>query len=272
MKLAGVIGWPARHSLSPVLHGHWLRLHGIAGAVVPLAVRPEDFGRVVDALPRMGFRGASVTVPHKEAAHALAFALDADAKATGAVNLLVFDHGTVEGRNTDALGFAMALREGLGEDAMRRGPAVVLGAGGAARAVVRALTAGGAPEIRIVNRSRGRAEALNAVAPVRVFDWNDERAFGGAALLVNTTVLGMKGQPALDIDLRVLPAPAGVVDIVYTPLETPLLTAARARGHKTLDGLPMLMHQAVPAFAAWFGTTPKVTPALRAELVQALDA
>jgi shikimate dehydrogenase len=272
MMLAGVLGWPARHSLSPILHGHWLRVHRLAGAVMPLAVRPEDFGRVVDALPRMGFRGASVTVPHKEAAHALATSLDADAKMTGAVNLLVFDKGRVDGRNTDVPGFAASLDESLGEDAARKGPAVVLGAGGAARAIARALHAGGATEIRVMNRTRARAAALNTIAPVHTFDWGDTRALEGAALLVNATVLGMKGQPALDIRLDSLPKSAAVADIVYTPLETPLLAAAKARGHRTVDGLGMLMHQAVPAFAAWFGVTPRATPKLRAELVQALDA
>jgi shikimate dehydrogenase len=271
MMLAGVLGWPARQSLSPVLHGHWFREYGIKGAVVPLPTRPEDFGRVVDALPRMGFRGASVTSPHKQAAFALSASLDDDAKATGAVNLLVFDNGVIRGCNTDVRGFATNVREGLSDTALGTGPAVILGAGGAARAVVRALATKGAPEIRIMNRTRGRAEALAAVAPVRTFDWGDAKAFDGATLLINATVLGMTGKPPLDIDLGALPKTAAVVDIVYSPLETPLLAAAKARGHRTVDGLGMLMHQAAPAFAAWFGVTPAVTPALRAELVKALN-
>lgn len=270
MKLAGVLGWPARQSLSPVLHGFWLREHGINGAVVPLPTRPGDFGRVVDALPRMGFIGASVTSPHKEAAFAMSSVLDDDAKATGAVNLLVFDDGVVCGCNSDIRGFATNLREGLGEEAIGAGPALILGAGGAARAVVRALASNGAPQIRVMNRTRGRAEALNAVAPVRAFDWGDKAAFDGATLLVNATALGMTGKPPLHVDLEALPRTAAVVDIVYAPLETPLLAAAKARGHRTLDGLGMLMHQAVPAFAAWFGATPSVTPALRTELENAI--
>jgi shikimate dehydrogenase len=253
-----------------VLHGFWLREHGLRGAVVPLPTRPEDFGRVVDALPRMGIAGASVTAPHKEAALALSAVLDDDASATGAVNLIVFRDGLVHGSNTDVRGCVMNLRQGLGEAAVAAGPAVVLGAGGAARAVVRALKLLGAPEIRVVNRTRGRAGALNAIAPVRVFDWNDTRAFADAALIINTTVCGMAGKPPLDLDLKALPPAAGVADIVYVPLETPLLRDARARGHRTVDGLGMLMHQAVPAFAAWFGPTPAVTPALRAELEKAL--
>jgi shikimate dehydrogenase len=271
MMLAGVLGWPARQSLSPVLHGHWLHEHGIKGAVVPLPTRPEDLGRAVDALPRMGFRGASVTSPHKEAAFALSASLDDDARATGAVNLLVFDDGVIRGCNSDVRGFAMNVRENLGDAAIKSGPVLVLGAGGAARAVVRALAANGSREVRLMNRTRGRAEALSAVSAVRVFDWGDKSAFEDVALLVNTTVLGMTGKPPLDIDLGALPKTAAVVDIVYSPLETPLLAAAKARGHRTVDGLGMLMHQAVPAFAAWFGVTPTVTPALRAELVKALD-
>lgn len=272
--LAGVIGWPVAHSLSPRLHGHWLRAYELPGAYVPLPVRPENFGRVIAALPLMGFAGVNVTLPHKEAAYALATTLDEDARATGAVNMLVFEDGAVHGRNRDVAGFADHLVETLGAEVARRGPAVVLGAGGAARAIVVALGRLGAPEIRLVNRTEARAQALVARfadLPVRVMAWGAwDQAFADAGLLVNTTALGMTGKPALDVPLDRLPASAAVADIVYSPLETGLLRAARARGHATLDGLGMLMHQAAPAFAAWFGVTPSVTAALRAELEEAL--
>lgn len=264
--LAAVIGWPARQSLSPTIHKHWLATHKIAGDYVALPVRPEDFGRCVSAMPRMGYRGASVTSPHKEAAFALSATLDDAAKATGAVNLLVFDANGVRGCNTDVAGFAASVRDAFGEAAMRAGPAVVLGAGGAARAIVHALAQGAAPEIRVLNRTRSRAEALGGVATVKTFDWNDPDAFRDAALLVNTSKLGMNGMPDADIPLDTLPKAAAVVDIVYNPLETGLMRAARARGHRVMGGLGMLMHQAVPAFAAWFGVTPQVTPELRARL------
>ena len=256
------------------MHTYWLREHHIAGAYIPLAVRPDDFSRVALNLPRMGFSGANVTIPHKEAAFALAATLDEDAKATGAVNTLIFADEKIHGRNTDALGFAASLKAGLGPDAARRGPAVVLGAGGAARAIVLALIREGALEIRLVNRTKARAEALAASFPgqkIRVNEWGDwPKNFSDAQLLVNTTSLGMKGKDALEISLDDLRPTAAVTDIVYNPLETDLLRRAKARGHATVDGLGMLMHQAVPAFAAWFGVTPEVTPALRAVLVEAL--
>jgi shikimate dehydrogenase len=276
-RLAGIMGWPVQQSLSPVLHGFWLKEHGIRGLYVPLPVKPENFAHVAGVLPRMGFVGVNVTIPHKEAAFAYAHERDADASATGAVNVLVFDGDAVRGRNTDVHGFYASLEEGLGAGAARLGPATVLGAGGAARAILLALARAGAPEIRLVNRTRARAEALAAEfagrAPMRVCDWGDWRAaFGEAALLINATSLGMTGKEPLALPLDALPRAAGVVDIVYNPLETELLRRARAAGHATVDGLGMLMHQAVPAFAAWFGVTPTVTPALRAALEEALGA
>ena len=275
IKLAGVIGWPVTQSLSPLMHGHWLQELGLKGAYVPLAVRPEDFGRVVHVLPMMGFAGASVTIPHKESAFALASELDEDARAVGAVNTLVFKDEGIRGLNTDVGGFAAHLSDTLGPKAAAEGPAVVLGAGGAARAVVHALFKAGAPEIRILNRTKERAEALAKLFDGRphVEDWGAwDSAFQSARLVVNTTSLGMVGKPALEISLHALPTTAAVADIVYNPLETDLLRQAKAKGHRTVDGLGMLMHQGVPAFAAWFGTTPKVTPALRARLVEALRA
>ena len=277
-KLAGVIGWPVGHSLSPRLHGFWLRQYGIDGAYVPLPARREDFARVVDGLARAGFAGLNVTIPHKEAAFAIAHDVDVAAKEAGAVNLLLFgDDGRIEGRNTDAAGLAASLGEGLGATSLRGKQVVLVGAGGAARAAILALSDLGAGEIRIVNRDASRAEGLAKNLAGRVFPqlvpglWNDwERAAAGAALLVNATSAGMAGSAPLELALEALPKDAAVCDIVYNPLETPLLKAARARGHRTVDGLGMLMHQAVPAFAAFYGATPSVTPALRAELEKAL--
>lgn len=273
-KLAGIIGWPIGHSLSPVLYAYWLKEHSIAGGYIPLSIRPEDFTACVAALAHAGFAGVNVTLPHKEAAFALANSHDDDAAATGAVNTLVFEKDKIRGLNTDVQGFALGLAESLGSNAAHAGPAVVLGAGGAARAVVLALARGGAPEIRLLNRTRSRAETLAAslkLAPIRVMDWGQwQQAFTDARLLVNATSLGMKGAPTLDISLDKLAPEAGVADIVYNPLTTNFLESARVRGHKTMDGLGMLMHQAVPAFAAWFGVTPKVTPELRGTLERAL--
>ena len=274
-RLAAVIGWPVHQSLSPRMHNYWLKQHGLAGAYVALPIAPENFQACVATLPLMGFAGASVTVPHKESVFALAGVLDDDARITGAVNTLIFESGTVTGLNTDVKGFASSLVAGLGEASAAAGPVTVLGAGGAARAVVLALARAGAPEIRLVNRTKTRSQALaktlGQFAKIKLVDWGDwDAAFVGGRLLVNTTSLGMTGKPPLELSLERLPREAAVADIVYNPLETPLLRAARARGHRTLDGLGMLMHQAAPAFAAWFGVMPEVTDDLRAELIKAL--
>jgi shikimate dehydrogenase len=223
----------------------------------------------------MGFAGVSVTVPHKEAAFVLAAMLDDDARITGAVNTLIFESSGLRGLNTDVKGFAASLAAGLGEAAALAGPVTVLGAGGAARAIVLALARAGAPEIRLVNRTAARSQslagALGPFAKIRLIEWGDwSAAFAEARLLVNTTSLGMVGKPSLEVSLDRLPSEAAVADIVYNPLETPLLRDARARGHRTLDGLGMLMHQAAPAFAAWFGVTPQITNELRDELLKAL--
>jgi len=218
-----------------------------------------------------GFAGCNLTVPHKQAALAVVDAVDAVAARIGAVNtVIVRRDGTLEGRNTDAFGFRENLRAAQPHWRAGAGPAVVLGAGGAARAVVAALLDDGAPEIRLVNRSRDHAATLAAdlAGPITVLDWQHRaEALAGAALLVNTTSLGMTGQPPLDIALAALPQAAVVNDIVYAPLETPLLAAARRRGHAVVDGLGMLLHQARPAFAAWFGVMPDVTAALRDAMV-----
>jgi len=277
-KLAGIIGWPVDQSLSPRLHGYWLNELGIDGALVPLPVRQEYFSVVIRALMKAGFKGVSVTIPHKEAAFAVCHDSDLAARAAGAANLLIFhDNGRIEGRNTDASGLAASLRENLGANALGGKSAVILGAGGAARAAAVALHDLGAGEIRIVNRTRSRADQLvSAVSPhitprLTVFEEKDwSKAANGAALVVNTTSAGMKGTASLNIGLDPLPKTAVICDIVYNPLETTLLKRARAAGFATVDGLGMLMHQAVPAFAAFFGVEPKVTPALRRHLEEAL--
>jgi shikimate dehydrogenase len=267
--LAGVMGWPVGHSRSPLLHGYWLNQYGIDGAYVPLAVPPDRIEQALRALPALGFRGCNVTVPHKEAAFRLVDQLDDSARRIGAVNtVVVLPDGSLEGRNTDAYGFWQNLQAGAPAGwNVGAGPAVVLGAGGAARAVAVALLDAGAPGIRLLNRTRGRAEELAgdlADPRLQVLDWEDRAAaLQGAALLVNTTTQGMQDQPPLQINLSTLPVAALVTDIVYTPLITPLLQAARDRGNATVDGLGMLLHQARPGFHAWFGTDPQVTDALR---------
>jgi shikimate dehydrogenase len=273
-RIAGIIGWPVAQTLSPLLHGFWLAEHGIDGALVPLPVKPEHFAVVVTALMKAGFRGVSVTIPHKEAAFALAHETDLAARAAAAANLLIFHgNGRIESRNTDAIGLSASLREEIGDLSGR--PAILLGAGGAARATVVALQVCGVSEIRILNRTKSRADQLAAqLAPhiksrlIVVDSW--PVAAKDVALVVNTTSAGMKGAPSLDLPLDTLPKDAAVCDIVYNPLETPLLHKARTRGLRTVDGLGMLMHQAVPAFEAFFGVTPKVTPALRRHLEDAL--
>lgn len=271
-RLAGVIGWPVSHSRSPRLHGFWLRRYRIDGAYLPLAVRPDCLAAAIRALPLLGFRGANVTVPHKEAALAAMDRVAESARRIGAVNTIVIDsEGRLEGRNTDGYGFLESLRARWPGWRATAGPAVLLGAGGAARAIAAALTDSGAPEIRLVNRTVERAERLarELGGPVRVFAWAERAAaLSAAALLVNTTTLGMSGQPPLDLDLDPLPPEAVVNDIVYAPLETALLAAARARGNPVVDGLGMLLHQARPGFAAWYGVEPEVTPALRAFVLQ----
>ncbi|WP_456306984.1 shikimate dehydrogenase [Neoroseomonas eburnea] len=262
-RLAGVLGWPVSHSRSPRLHGYWLETLGIDGAYLPLPVHPEHFASAVQALADLGFRGANVTIPHKQAAFDACDAVDASALRAGAVNTLVFRDGRIEGSNTDGFGFLESVREQAPGWSAADGPAVLLGAGGAARAVAAALLDAGCPRVTLVNRSVARAEAL-ARDLGGAIDVAAEAPLGGAALLVNTTSLGMQGQPPLAIDLAPLAASSVVADIVYVPLETPLLAAARAHGLRAVDGLGMLLHQARPGFEAWFGVAPRVDAALRA--------
>jgi shikimate dehydrogenase len=275
-RLAGIVGWPVAHSLSPRLHGHWLLRYGIDGAYVPLAVPPERLAQALSALPALGFAGVNLTIPHKEAALSLVHRLSPRAKRIGAVNTVVVEaDGVLSGDNTDGFGFVAALLDNQAGWVAEAGPAVVLGAGGAARAVVVALLDAGVPEVRLLNRTAARARALadDLDGSVHAADWNARAAaLDGAALLVNTTSLGMRGQPPLDLMLDALPGTALVTDVVYTPLMTPLLALAQARGNPVADGLGMLLHQARPGFRAWFGVDPEVDDDLRAVVAAGLSA
>lgn len=270
-RLAGVMGWPIAHSLSPRIHNYWLRELGIDGAYVPLAVAPENLTDALRALPKLGFTGVNITIPHKQAALAALDHIDDLAMRIGAVNTVtVGSDGRLTGANTDGFGFMENLRDHAPELDLATGPVVVLGAGGAARGIIAALMDAGAGELRLLNRTRARAEALAADLgePMQILDWDDRAAaLQGAGLLVNTTSLGMSGAEALDISLDALPVAATVADAVYTPLETPLLAAAVARGNIIAGGLGMLLHQARPGFTAWFGAEPQVTPELVAHIL-----
>lgn len=274
-RLAGVMGWPVGHSLSPRLHGHWLRRHRIDGAYVPLAVAPDHLAQALRALPALGFAGCNLTIPHKEAALDVVDRATPLAERIGAINTVVVEpDGTLVGDNTDGFGFLASLSAGAPAWHAEAGPAVLLGAGGAARAIAVALLDAGVPELRLLNRTPHRAERLAAAldGPVRAVPWTDRAAaLDGAALLVNTTSLGMTGQPPLVIGLDSLPRSAVVTDVVYTPLITALLAVARARGHPVVDGLGMLLHQARPGFRAWFGVDPEVDDELRAVVLAGAD-
>jgi len=263
-----VMGWPIAHSRSPLIHNFWIRQLGIQNAIYErLAVPPAELQETIRNLTDWGFIGANVTVPHKEAAFASLLRHDADARRLRAVNTIVMTEDGFEGRNTDGYGFMANLSHAAPNWQPAQGPAVMLGAGGAARAIAAALDDAGVPEIRIVNRTRARAEALVkdiGLERATIFGWEQiDQALNAANLLINTTTLGMRGERDLDIDLTPLPAAALVTDIVYTPLETGLLKAARERGLTTVDGLGMLLHQAVPGFEAWFGKRPQVSDELR---------
>jgi shikimate dehydrogenase len=276
-QLAGIMGWPVAHSRSPLLHGFWVNQTGVDGAYLPLPVRPEHITDALRALPILGFRGCNLTIPHKQAALSVADRVEPMARRIGAVNtVIVAADGTLDARNTDAFGFRESLREAVPAWNPACGPAVILGAGGSARAIVAALTDAGVEEIRIVNRTLARAEtvARDLAAPttrITVHPWKEAGAVQHeAGLLVNATSLGMEGQPPLDLDLWALPRSAPVVDIVYVPLETPLLAAARRRGNPVVDGLGMLLHQGRPGFEAWFGVPVQVTAELRAAIASSL--
>lgn len=267
MRKAFVVGHPIAHSRSPLIHGYWLRHLGIEGSYERVDVPPEEFEAFIQTLAQTGFVGGNITIPHKEAAYRLADRLTPRAQKIGAVNTLVVDNNGILGDNTDAPGFIAHLDQSLGPHWLQRsgGTAVVLGAGGAARAVVAGLAERGVDRIVIANRSFDRACALVTIDPERieVIDWNAlPKRLAEVDLLVNTTSLGMTGHPPLELDFDSLPSTAAVADIVYAPLETTLLANARARGLSVVDGLGMLLHQAVPSFDAWFGIRPQVTSEL----------
>lgn len=265
--LAGVMGWPVAHSRSPAIHGHWIRHYGLNGHYVLLPVQPERITDAVRGLSALGFAGCNITIPHKVAAMPLVDHIDPLAARIGAINTIVVDKdGRLSGYNTDAYGFIQSLLDAQPDWRADAGPVTVLGAGGAARAILVALAERGAREIRLCNRSLDKAQALAAEfgGPIRACAWEQrEDALDSAALLVNTTSLGMKGQDPLPLSLDRLPKHALVCDIIYVPLETPLLAAARMRGNATVNGLGMLLNQARPAFQHWFGVMPELTPELR---------
>ena len=270
--LAGVIGWPVAHSRSPRIHNYWITHYGLLGAYVLLPVDPAKLPAALEGLAALGFAGCNLTIPHKVAAMALVDRVDPVARRMGAVNTIVVEpDGSLSGANNDGYGYIQSLLDELPDWQADTGPATILGAGGGARAVVVSLAERGATEIRVCNRSFGKAQALAQEfgAPVRAVAWEQRHdALADAALLVNTTNQGMTGQPPLDLVLDRLPAHAVVSDLVYVPLETPLLSAARRRGNRTVGGLGMLLNQARPAFKAWFGVMPEITPELR-RMVQA---
>jgi shikimate dehydrogenase len=266
--IAGVMGFPVMHSRSPRLHNYWLAHYGITGTYLPLAISPERLGTALRALPALGFCGCNLTIPHKETALPLIDEVDSLARRIGAVNcVIVRSDGSLAGRNYDAFGYIESIREAYPHWRADAGPIVVIGAGGGARAVVAGLLEQGAPEIRLINRTFARAQELARTfgPPITPVDWQERtHALADAAMLINTTNQGMVGEPALQLALETLPLSALVSDIIYIPRETPLLTAARNRGNPTINGLGMLLHQARPAFHAWFGIMPDVTPELRA--------
>jgi len=265
VRAACVIGWPIKHSRSPLIHGYWIKKYGLNADYRAEAVAPEAFADFIRNLSSRGYVGANITIPHKEAALELSEP-DDRARAVGASNTLWFDTGRLRSTNTDVEGFTANLDAAVAGWALRGGEAVVLGAGGSARAVVYGLIERGIGKINIVNRTPDRAQALRErFGPVvHPANWTAlPHLLTRASLLVNTTSLGMTGQPPLEIDLGSLPRQAVVTDLVYAPLETPLLVAARSRGHAVADGLGMLLHQAVRGFQLWFGIRPEVTPELR---------
>ena len=256
-RVAGIIGWPVGHSRSPRLHGYWLEKHGIDGAYIPLPIRPEHFKDTVRGLMRAGFAGANVTIPHKIAAFEVCDTVDHSARRAGAVNTLIFHDGKIRGLCTDGLGFVLNLRA-HGVD-LKAGPALLLGAGGAARAIAAVLLDEGV-SVTIANRTPAHAEQLARDLPgPTIVPWDQRHvAVADHALIVNTTALGMEGKDPLMLDLSRARPGTAVADIVYVPLETPLLRDAAARGLKPVEGLGMLLYQGVPGFQAWFGVEPKV--------------
>lgn len=273
IPLAGVIGHPVAHSRSPALHGYWLKRYGIKGHYIPMDIAQADLAEALKFLPKLGFVGLNVTIPHKETVLQLADIVTDRAALIGAANTLIFrKDGKVYADNTDGAGFMTNLRQNAPAWVPGSGPAALLGAGGAARAVVAALFEVGVPEIRVANRTKARAEALRADfgAKLTVYDWTQAgQMLSGAALVVNTTSLGMTGKADFQVPLDLLDRRAVVTDLVYTPLQTPLLLEAQARGCTTVDGLGMLLHQAAPGFERWFDHRPDVDAATRQAVLSA---
>lgn len=265
MKRACVIGWPIEHSRSPIIHGYWLKRYGIEGSYTKEAVSPESLGSFLATLAANGFAGCNVTIPHKEKAYALAAERDASARAIGAANTLWLEGGALHAANTDTYGYMTYLTTRVPDWKLRDAPVSILGAGGAARAIVFGFLEAGVSEIRLFNRSADRAEALGRdFGPrVKVMPWSEiSSASRDASVLVNTTSLGLKGEGRIEVDFTSFNSSCIVSDIVYVPLETDLIRAARSHGLRTVDGLGMLLHQAVPGFEKWFGTRPEVTDEL----------
>ncbi len=267
IPLAGVVGWPIAHSRSPLLHNHWLQRYGIKGHYVAMGVKAQNFESAIRALPLLGFQGVNITIPYKETVLGIASSVTDRASLIGAANTLIFkENGGIHADNTDGYGFIQNLRQTVPDWNPASGPALVLGAGGASRAVISALLSEGATEIRLTNRTRHRADMLKDQfgAKVSVHDWVHRSSMvDGATTIVNTTSLGMENQPELNMRLESCHPDAVVSDLVYTPLMTPLLRDAEARGLRAVDGLGMLLHQGVPGFEMWFDKRPIVDDALR---------
>jgi len=273
-KRACVVGWPIAHSRSPLIHGHWLARYGIEGSYARVAVKPDEAADFLRNLRAQGYVGCNVTIPHKEAAFAVADETLPAARAAGAANTLWYEGGRLMADNTDGAGFVSNLRATVPGFAVDGAAVSLLGAGGSARGIVHALLEAGAGEVRLFSRTRARADALAGAfgARVKAFDWGARADRSrGASLLVNTTPLGMHGAGSVEVDLDRLDRNCVIADIVYVPVVTPLLAAAHRRGLATVDGLGMLLHQAVPGFERWFGVRPEVTDELRAVLVRDIE-
>lgn len=274
--MAGVMGWPVMHSRSPLMHNYWMAQQRLAGTYVPLAIRPDGLAQALRALHPLGFAGCNLTIPHKQAAMRIVDVVDEVARKIGAISCVVVrPDGSLFGTNNDWLGFIGNVRERAPGWRADAGPIAVIGAGGGGLAVCYALLREGAREIRLVNRTPERADAVAAAlgGPIRVLPWAERHdALAGVAMVVNVTSQGMVGLPALDLRLDALPRTALATDIIYTPLETPFLAAARARGNPTLNGLGMLLHQGPPAWKLWFGIEPTVTAELREKMEQSIGS
>jgi shikimate dehydrogenase len=276
--MAGVMGWPVMHSRSPLMHNYWMAQQKLAGAYVPLAIKPGALAAALRALHPLGFAGCNLTIPHKLEAMAVVDEVDDVARKIGAISCVVArDDGSLFGTNNDWLGFIGSLKEVLPDWRADAGPAAVIGAGGGGRAVCYALVRQGATEIRLVNRTHDKAALVardiadEPGGPIRLVPWEERHeALDGAAMVVNVTSQGMVGHPPLDLRLDTLPRTALAADIIYTPLETPFLAAARARGNRTVNGLGMLLHQGPPAWKLWFGLEPTVTAELRQRMEQSI--